>query len=196
MKQEPKNICVFAASSNSVSDTFADAARVLGALIARRGWTVVNGAGAQGLMRAVSDGALDAGGHVRGVIPKFMVDNRWDYDRLPELIITADMHERKQRMVLDSDAIIALPGGIGTLEELLEALTWRQLGIISQPIVILNTDGFFNPLFAVFDQCVKAGCLKQAHTALHATATTPEQAVETIERLLRQPPQPHTSKYD
>ncbi|MBR1803806.1 MAG: TIGR00730 family Rossman fold protein [Muribaculaceae bacterium] len=188
-------ICVFAASSQRIDERYMDAARTLGTLMAQRGWTCVNGAGRFGLMQAATDGALDAGGHVAGVIPKFMVDNGWCYDRLPEVIITADMHERKQQMQLLSDAFIALPGGCGTLEELLEAITWRQLGIMSKPIVLLNTLGFYNPLVIMLQQCVEQGFMKSTHTALWSVADSPQQALDIIESQLAHGVEQIESKY-
>ena len=95
-------------------------------------------------MGAVTDGALDAGGDVTGVIPKFMVNNGWCYHRLVDVIVTADMHQRKQTMSDMADAVIAMPGGVGTLEELLETLTWRQLGLVKVPVIILNTMGYYD----------------------------------------------------
>ena len=135
------NICIFGASSPDLAEVYTSAAYELGTLMAAHGWGCVNGGGRRGMMRAVSDGVLDGGGEVTGIIPQFMVDNGWHYDRLTHMITTADMHERKRAMQEHSRAVIALPGGMGTLEELCEVLTWRQLNIVVKPIVILNTAG-------------------------------------------------------
>lgn len=195
MEMQPK-ICVFAASSQNIDQQYVIAAHELGKLMAERGWTCVNGSGRTGLMQAVSDGALDNGGHVVGVIPKFMVDNGWGYERVPEQVITADMHERKQYMQEVTDAIVALPGGCGTLEELLEVITWRQLGIITKPIVLLNINGFFNPLVEMLEQCVKQGFMKNSHSALWTVASTPLIAVEAVESELHSNTKPDIeSKY-
>lgn len=188
-------ICVFAASSKTIDSVYVHAAYRLGECIAAQGWACVNGAGATGLMRAVTDGALDAGGHVVGVIPKFMVDNGWDYSRIPEVIITADMHERKQHMQHITQAVVALPGGCGTLEELLEVITWRQLGIISKPIVLLNTDGFFDPLISMLNSCARLGFMKPSHTGLWAVATEAEEAISIIAAELENSPSVFESKY-
>ena len=195
MKTDDIKICVFGASSARVGQNYVDAAHELGLLMARKGWTFVNGAGAMGLMRAVSDGALTAGGHVVGVIPKFMVDNGWCYDRLPEVIITPDMHQRKQQMADMTDAVIALPGGCGTLEELLEAITWRQLGISSRPIVLLNTRGYYNPLESMLQHGIDERFIKHSHHALWTLADTPSQAIAAIESQLLQSPATLESKY-
>lgn len=195
MKKCSGKICVFAASSQNIQQAYIDAAHQLGTLLAKRGWDVANGAGTSGLMRAVSDGAMDAGGHVIGVIPQFMVDNGWCYDRLTEVIITADMHERKQRLAAMTEAIIALPGGCGTLEELLETITWRQLGIISKPIIMLNTLGYYDPLVTMLHNSVEQGFMKAAHIHLWTVANSPEEAVRAIETELQQGEVAFESKY-
>lgn len=195
MKTEDINICVFGASSGRVDKTYTEAAHELGRLMAGQGWTCVNGAGAQGLMRAVSDGALMAGGRVTGVIPKFMVDNGWCYDRLNEVIITADMHERKLQMAEITQAVVALPGGCGTLEELLEAITWRQLGLSTRPIVLLNTHGYYDSLLKMLQRCIDEQFMKHSHQALWTVADTPQEAIEAIEHELRQGPIQLEGKY-
>lgn len=195
VKMDDVKICVFGASSGRVEQDYVDAAYQLGALMARRGWTCVDGAGAVGLMRAVADGVLDSGGHAIGVIPKFMVDNGWCYDRLAEVIITPDMHQRKQQMADMTDAVIAMPGGCGTLEELLEAITWRQLGLNQRPIVMLNTRGYYDPLVATLQHGIDERFMKESHHALWTVASTPLEAVEAIERELRQCPAAVESKY-
>lgn len=184
MKEKKGKICVFAASSNRVDSCYTDDAYELGRVMAVHGWDCVNGSGGMGLMRAVSDGVLDAGGHVTGVIPKFMVDNAWGYDRVTEEIITSDMHERKEMMNSLSDAVVALPGGCGTLEELLEVITWRQLAIITKPIVLLNTAGYFDPLVQMLERSVEQGFMKTTHSCLWTVAATPLEAVEAIEKQL------------
>ena len=178
MKQEIKgNACVFCASSANIDTHYLDAARELGTLLASGGWRCVNGGGAVGLMGAVTDGALDAGGEVTGVIPKFMVDNGWCYDRLEDVIITADMHQRKQIMSEMADAVIAMPGGVGTLEELLETLTWRQLGLIQVPVIILNTLGYYDSLLKMLSHAIGEGFMKPSHSQLWQVATTPQEAI-------------------
>ena len=178
MKQERKgNVIVFCASSANIDVRYLDAARELGSLLASDGWRCVNGGGAVGLMGAVTDGALDAGGEVTGVIPKFMVDNGWCYDRLEDVIITADMHQRKQMMSEMADAVIAMPGGVGTFEELLETLTWRQLGLVKVPVIILNTLGYYDALLAMLQHAIDEGFMKQSHAQLWQVASTPQDAI-------------------
>lgn len=178
MKEKTRgNVCVFCASSARIDERYLEAARELGRLLAHEGWRCVNGGGSVGLMGAVTDGTLDAGGEVTGVIPKFMVDNGWCYDRLEDVIITADMHQRKQMMSEMADAVIALPGGVGTLEELLETLTWRQLGLVKVPVIILNTMGYYDPLLAMLRHAIDEGFMKASHAQLWKVATTPAEAI-------------------
>lgn len=182
MKEEIRgNICVFCASSANIDSRYLEAARDLGGLLAREGWRCVNGGGAVGLMGALTDGVLDAGGKVTGVIPKFMVDNGWCYDRLDDVVITADMHQRKQMMSEMASAVIAMPGGVGTLEELLETLTWRQLGLVKVPIIILNTMGYYDPLLTMLHQAIDEGFMKESHAHLWRVAATPADAVALLD---------------
>ena len=172
---------MFCASSANIDARYLEAARELGALLARGSWRCVNGGGAVGLKGTVTDGALDAGGEVTGVIPKFMVDNGWCYDRLEDVIITADMHQRKQMMSEMADAVIALPGGVGTLEELLETLTWRQLGLVKVPVIILNTLGYYDSLLAMLRHAIDEGFMKPSHARLWQVAATPQQAIDLLD---------------
>ena len=133
-----QTICIYCASSTQIDPVYFGHARLLGRQLAEAHIRIVNGAGNIGLMGAVSDAALEAGGEVTGVIPRFMVEQGWNHTGLTETIVVNDMHERKRTMARLSDAVIALPGGYGTLEELLEIITWKQLGLYLNPIVILN----------------------------------------------------------
>lgn len=187
-------ICVFGASSDRLENTFTETAYELGVLMAQRGWDCVNGAGSAGLMRAVSDGVLDNGGLATGVIPKFMVDNGWEYDRLSEIIVTPDMHTRKEKMVELADAFIVLPGGCGTLEEVMEIYTWRQLGIINKPIILLSTVGFYKPLVEMIDRCGTLGFMQHSHTRLWKVARTPKDALDKLERELKEGVEPVAQK--
>ena len=179
-KDNQVNVCVFCASSANIDVRYLEAARELGTLLAQGGWRCVNGGGAVGLMGAITDGALDAGGEVTGVIPKFMVDKGWCYDRLEDVIVTADMHQRKQMMSDMADAVIALPGGVGTLEELLETLTWRQLGLVKKPVIILNTLGYYDPLLSMLQHAIDEGFMKPSHNQLWTVAATPQEAIDRL----------------
>lgn len=174
------SVCVYCASSTKIDPAYFDAASEMGRLLGERRIRVINGAGNIGLMRAVSDAALEAGGRVTGVIPRFMVEQGWHHEGLTELVEVEDMHRRKQRMAELSDAVIALPGGCGTLEELLEIITWKQLGLYLNPIVILNTKHYFDPLLEMLRRAVDEQFMRPQHAAMWTVADTPAQAVELI----------------
>ena len=177
---EIKRVAVYAASSSQVSSEYIDAAAELGRTLAAEGIEIVYGAGKVGLMGALADAALDAGGKVTGVIPQFMVDNGWCREKLTNLIVTPDMHTRKEKIVSLADATIALPGGVGTLEELMEIITWKQLGLYANPIVILNTRGYFNPLKEMLERAVEEKFMREIHRNLWSIADTPRQAADLI----------------
>ena len=180
-----KTICVYCASSTKIAPVYFEQARILGRIIAEQNIRIVNGAGNIGLMGAVSDAALEAGGEVIGVIPQFMVDQGWHHKGLTDMIIVNDMHERKKTMASMSDASIALPGGCGTLEELLEIFTWKQLGLYLNPIVILNTNHYYDPLLAMFDNAVDGNFMRALHKQLWAVAEDPETALQLAQTLPR-----------
>lgn len=172
------NITVYSASSGQVPEKYVEAARELGRLIARGNHTLVNGAGRTGLMGAVTDACLAEGGRAVGIIPQFMVEQHWQHEGMTELIVTPDMHRRKERMAEMSDACIALPGGVGTLEELLEVITWKQLGLYVQPIVILNTDGYYDPLLKLLRRAVDERFMRSLHADIWRVAATPAEALK------------------
>lgn len=173
-------VCVYCASSNKAAEVYGKTAYELGALLAKEGMTVVTGAGSIGLMRKVEDGALENGGKAVGVIPKFMVEQNWHHTGLTELHITEDMHERKQMMAKLSDAVIALPGGCGTIEELSEIITWKQLGLYFNPIVILNINGYYDPFIAQLNRAVEERFMGEIHSRIWSVANTPAEAIEII----------------
>lgn len=170
-------ITVYSASSGQVPAQYIKAAQDLGRLIASEGHTLVNGAGRTGLMGACADACLQTGGKAVGIIPQFMIDQHWQHEGMTELIITPDMHRRKELMAQESDACIALPGGVGTLEELLEIITWKQLGLYLKPIVVLNTDGYYDALFAQLRRAVDESFMRSQHAAIWQIASTAEEAL-------------------
>ncbi|GFZ40541.1 LOG family protein [Bacteroides nordii] len=174
------SVCVYSASSTKIDEVYFNAARQLGQLLAKRRIRLINGAGSIGLMRSLADAVLENGGEVTGVIPKFMVEQGWHHTGLSKLVEVESMHERKQLMADLSDAVIALPGGCGTLEELLEIITWKQLGLYLNPIVILNTNGFFDPLLDMLTRAIDENFMRRQHGEIWHVATTPEEAVELI----------------
>jgi uncharacterized protein (TIGR00730 family) len=146
-----RTVCVYCGSSPGADPAFMEAARRFGELLATDGVGLVYGGGSRGLMGAVATAVLDHGGHVTGIIPEFLQNREQTLKRAQEVIVTPDMHVRKQTMFDKADAFVALPGGIGTLEELVEQLTWAQLGRHKKPILILNIRGFWDPLCALLD---------------------------------------------
>ena len=175
-----KNACVYSASSTKIAPVYFAAAEELGRLLALRGINLINGAGSIGLMAATSNACLEAGGTVTGVIPRFMVEQNWHHQGLTQLIETETMHERKQTMAQMSDGIIALPGGCGTMEELLEIITWKQLGIYLNPIVILNIDGFYDPLLEMLQRAIDGNFMRPEHQNIWQVATSAQQAIELL----------------
>lgn len=171
------HVCVYAASSGQVNARYVQAAHSLGRLLVAAGYGLINGAGRTGLMAATTDGVLAAGGHAVGVIPQFMVDHGWGRTDMSHTIVTPDMHCRKQTMARLAAGCIALPGGVGTLEELLEIITWKQLGLFDRPIVILNSDGFYDPLLTMLHRLVDEQMMRPMHTDLWCVASTPEETV-------------------
>lgn len=172
---EKKGIAVYCASAPDIDKVYFDFARELGALIAKAGLQVVNGGGRAGLMGATIEGAVAAGGEVTGVLPRFMVEKGWDHKDLTRRIITETMHERKLTIAEMSAGAIALPGGVGTLDELFEIITWRQLGLYDGSVVIVNIDGFYDHLLAHLQGACDRHFMRGR--GLWSVATTPEEAL-------------------
>lgn len=175
-----QTICVYCASSTQIRSEYFNAARELGVLLAHNDCRIVCGAGSMGLMGEVSNAALQAGGKVIGVIPKFMVDEGWSHNNLSELVVTDNMHERKKRMASLADAVVALPGGCGTLEELLEVITWKQLGLFTKPIIILNIEGYFNPLIEMLHKATDEHFMRSEHLKMWKVVSTPGEVLEAV----------------
>lgn len=172
------HVTVYGASSANIDGRFIEDARRVGSLLAARGVTVVNGGGRTGLMGATIEGAREQGGQAIGVLPQFMLDRQWQHPDLTAVIAEPDMHARKSRMAALSGAVIALPGGVGTLEELLEIITWRKLDLYEGNVVILNTMGYYDPLVEMLHRTVDLHFMKQSHVALWSVASTPDEAVD------------------
>jgi len=182
-----KGITVYCASSERVAPHYIAEAARLGRAIAETGMPLITGAGCMGLMGAVNDAAIMAGGETIGVIPRFMVDRGWHHRGLSRLEITPDMHTRKEMMARLSRAAIALPGGFGTFEELLEIITWRQLGLYDGNIVILNAEGYYDPLLSMFDRAVGQNFIPADHRTLYSVASTVREAVDVALRTTATP---------
>lgn len=173
-----KNICVFCGSSPGTDPVLMDTARQLGAHLAFSGIGLIYGGARVGLMGAVSDGALSAGGEVTGILPSFLQEKEIAHAGLTRLIFVESMHERKLMMHQMADGVITLPGGFGTLEEYFEMLTWGQLGLHRQPVALLNIGGFFDSLLHFADTMVTAGLLKEVNRNMMLIADTIEELME------------------
>jgi uncharacterized protein (TIGR00730 family) len=166
-------ICVYAASSPQVAPVYMDAARARGEGLAQAGCSIVYGGGSQGLMGALADGALARGGEVVGILPKFMADLEWGHPGLTHLDLVEDMRERKHKLLAGSDAVVALPGGCGTLEELFEAITLKRLGPYFNPILLLDTNGLYQPLQAFLQQVIAQKFLNPEHAQMWSLVAEP-----------------------
>lgn len=177
MEKETK-IAVYCASSTQIDDRYFQDARQLGRLMAQRGVTLVNGAGNMGLMAASAEGCLEAGGKAIGVIPTFMIKEGWCHEGMTEIIETADMHERQARIAEMTDGGIFLPGGCGTLAEMTELITWKQLGLYLKPIILLNTGGYFDSLLNTLHLAIRENFMRPVHADIWRVAPNPEEALE------------------
>ena len=171
-------VCVFASSSGSIDTEYLATASELGSLLAKAHVDVVFGGGGIGLMGKLADAIINSNGKITGVIPHFMKQAGWNHPAVKDMIITNDMNERKRKMFSLSDSVIALPGGLGTLEELTEALTLKQLGLFNGAIIILNTMNFYAPLFDFFDKMIKEQFLGTEYKEMWKVAATPNEALK------------------
>ncbi|MFA6871068.1 MAG: TIGR00730 family Rossman fold protein [Bacteroidaceae bacterium] len=179
-EREIKAVCVYSASSTKIKPLYNKVAQELGHLMAKQQLTLINGGGNLGLMRTVIDAVMEKGGKTVGVIPTFMVEQNWHHPAMSELVTVENMHLRKEKMAALSDGVIALPGGCGTLEELLEIITWKQLGLYLHPIVILNIDHYFDPLLEMLAKATEEHFMRAEHTAIWRVAETPKAAIELL----------------
>ncbi|HOX75371.1 MAG TPA: TIGR00730 family Rossman fold protein [Bacteroidales bacterium] len=173
-------VCVFAASSSRVDQEYCREAALLGSLLAGAGIDVVFGGGGIGLMNDLADAVIENGGRITGVIPAFMQAEGWGHNGVTETIVTRDMSERKKKMFEMSDAVIALPGGVGTLEELTEAITLKQLSLFHGQILILNTRGFYDSLIDFIDRMVDSNFLRKEHKGIWKVVNTPDEIMEAL----------------
>lgn len=179
------SVCVYCASSRSAPAAYRDAARRLGAVLAEQHFGIIYGGGAVGSMGALADGALSRGGRVVGVLPRFMAELEWGHAALSELQVVEDMRTRKHMMLTHSAAVAALPGGSGTLEELLEALTLKRLGLYLNPIVLVNTRGFFNAFSDLMARCIEERFMDERHRQMWQLVDEPEQVPAAIRAATR-----------
>jgi hypothetical protein len=185
MSAEPKAmleraVCIYCASSHAAHPEYREAASRLGEVLAGHGITVIYGGGGKGSMGALADGALGKGGRVIGILPRFMDDLEWGHRGLSELKLVEDMRTRKHLMLTGAQAAIALPGGCGTFEELLEAITLKRLGLFLGPIVLVNTRGYFQPLLQMLARAVDEHFMDVRHAAMWQVVARPEEVPEAL----------------
>ena len=178
-----RRVCVFCGASSGRLPAYADAARALGAAIARRGLGLAYGGGRVGLMGAVADGALRGGGEVVGVIPQELVDRELAHGGLTDLRVVGSLHERKALMAELSDGFVALPGGFGTLDELLEQLTWSQLGLHAKPVGLLDVEEYWRPLIELARHATEEGFVRESDLAAIAVASEPDVLLDRLEKM-------------
>lgn len=170
-------VTIYCASAANLAPVYTEAARELGRRLALEHADIVTGAGRTGLMGAVADASLEAGGRVTGVIPQFMVERGWHHSGLSELVVTPDMHRRKETMASRATAAVALPGGIGTFEELMEIITWRQLGLFNGNVVIYNVNNYYGPLLSMLSQAISQGFMRPDHREIFTVAESVDEVL-------------------
>jgi len=176
-----KRICVYCASSNKVDKSYFDAAEKLAIQLVSHNVTVVYGGGANGLMGHLADTVIKNGGHIVGIIPEFMKEVEWMHKQVEEIYVVADMHERKKKLLEGTDALIALPGGSGTLEELLEAISLKRLGLYTKPIIIMNTNDYYAPLIEMLEKSIRENFMSETHRNMWTVVSSPEDIMSAIE---------------
>ncbi|HEV2592981.1 MAG TPA: TIGR00730 family Rossman fold protein [Gaiellaceae bacterium] len=182
-----ERVCVFCGASSGRRPLYAESARLFGEELARRGLGLVYGGGRVGLMGAVADGALAAGGEVIGVIPQELVDRELAHGGLTQLHVVGSLHERKALMADLSDAFVALPGGFGTLDELMEQLTWSQLGLHAKPVGLLDVEGYWVPLITLARHATEEGFVRENDLAAIAVGDDPRLLIDRLARIAAEP---------
>lgn len=175
-----ERVCVYCASSSKINPIYFETAEKLGKIFANNNTELIYGGGSVGLMGKLADTIMDAGGKVTGVIPRFMCEVEWQHNGISDLVITETMHERKEKMATLADAVVALPGGCGTIEELMEVITWKQLGIFNKPIVILNVNNYYSHLIAQLEQSIDEHFMIEKHREMWIVVTTAEDVLGAI----------------
>lgn len=188
-----KQVTIYCASSPKVPKIYFDAAEALTQLLIVAGYGIRYGGGAKGLMGIIADTALKYGGHITGIIPEFMIDVEWEHKGVTEMIHVKTMHQRKELLIRETQAVIALPGGTGTLEELFEVMSWKKLGQFPHPIVLLNTNGYYDPLIEMSKRMVDESFMRPEHEDIWKIVTEPNQVIPAI--LNTQPWGPQVIKF-
>lgn len=190
VSSRPRRVCVFCGSAPGNREAFGQAAMLLGVSLARRNLGLVFGGGKVGLMGILADAVLSNGGRVTGVIPTFLSSREIAHDGLQDLRVVGSMHERKALMANLSDAFLVMPGGMGTLDEMCEILTWAQLGLHAKPVGLLNVEGYFDSFLAFLDQAVSEGFVRDQHRRLLCVSREGEALVDDLAARMpeREPP--------
>lgn len=178
-------ICVYCASSSKIDQAYFEATERLAKILVKSDVEVVYGGGGHGLMGKLADTVLAEGGKIKGIMPQFMNEVEWAHKKVTDMEFTATMHERKSKFLENTDALIALPGGTGTLEELLEAITLKRLGQFTKPIIILNTNGYYDPLQTMLQRCVSENFLRPIHAEMWTFVQQPEEIMSAINQSMR-----------
>ncbi len=175
-----KSICVFCASSSTINKVYIDTAHEIADICIEHNIHVLYGGGNVGLMGALADRIIEKNGKITGIIPHFMHEQKWAHSQVDEMILVDDMRERKRRLIENVDAVVALPGGVGTLEELLEVITLKQLGRFNKPIIIVNTNGFYNSLFTFFNELIDKQFMHNSTNNLWQSINKPSELITVI----------------
>jgi len=178
-------ICVYCASSSKIDQAYFDATERLAKILVKSDVEVVYGGGGHGVMGKLADSVLAEGGKIKGIMPQFMNEVEWAHKKVTDMEFTATMHERKSKFLENTDALIALPGGTGTLEELLEAITLKRLGQFTKPIIILNTNGYYDPLQMMLQRCVSENFLRPIHAEMWTFVQQPEEIMSAINQSMQ-----------
>jgi len=174
-------VCVFCASSKKVDTKYFNITKQVANEFVDNNITTVYGGGAVGLMGTLADTVIEKKGKIIGIIPEFMMNVEWGHKNIPDLIIVKDMHERKRKLIEDIDAVLILPGGSGTLEETMEVITLKRLGLFTKPIVFLNTDGFYDSLFELFEKMIDEKFMREEHRKIWTSVNTPDEIISAME---------------
>ena len=178
-------ICIYCASSSKIDEVYFEATERLAKILVHSNIQVVYGGGGHGLMGKLADTVLAEGGKIKGIMPQFMNEVEWAHKKVTDIEFTNTMHERKAKFLENIDALIALPGGTGTLEELLEAITLKRLGQFTKPIIILNTNGYYDPLKMMLERCVSENFLRPIHAEMWAFVQQPEEVITAINQSMQ-----------
>ena len=180
MNRKIEKVTVYCASSDKIGAAYFDAAKKVAEILVQNDITILFGGGAKGLMGQLADTASEKKGKIIGIMPTFMKEVEWQHNGLSELVLVKDMHARKKKLIEDTDAVVALPGGSGTLEELLEVITLKKLGVFTGPIIIFNQNNYYQPLIDMFDKCIEENFMREKHREIWSVIINPDELMDAI----------------